>query len=41
MDVVSCDMEEDPFLDIDEEADLQELINDVMPIQIAAVHKSM
>ena len=30
MDVVSCDMEEDPFLDIDE-ADLQELINDVMP----------
>ena len=31
MDVVSCDMEADPFIDVDESVDLQGLTNDVIP----------
>ena len=38
MDIVSCDMEEDdPFLAVDEEADLVSLMNDVVPISCSPV----
>ena len=35
MDVVSCEIEEDPFADIDESADLQGLMNDILPTNVS------
>ena len=38
MDVVSCDMEEDPFIDVDESIDLQRPMMQRL-LMIAAVHR--